>query len=82
MAPRFQVMAERELFAHLLRRATFGPTAQEVDAAEKVGLAATIQRLVRPAKAESVVPPAVGPDPYQALPKEPSRARVSPIWCG
>ncbi len=41
-------MAEREKLAHLLRRATFGPTAEEVDAAERDGLEATIARLVGP----------------------------------
>ncbi|MFF5234758.1 hypothetical protein [Dactylosporangium sp. NPDC000521] len=31
-------MADRTALAHLLRRATFGPTAEEVDAAERAGL--------------------------------------------
>jgi len=42
-------MANREDLAHLLRRATFGPTAEEVDAAERVGPAATIDGLLHPA---------------------------------
>ena len=41
-------MAEREKVAHLLRRATFGPTAEEVDEAEKAGYAATAERLINP----------------------------------
>ncbi len=41
-------MAEREKVAHLLRRATFGPTAEEVDEAEKAGYAATAERLLNP----------------------------------
>jgi uncharacterized protein (DUF1800 family) len=41
-------MGEREKVAHLLRRATFGPTAEEVDAAEKAGYATTVDRLVNP----------------------------------
>jgi Protein of unknown function (DUF1800) len=39
-------MADRAEVAHLLRRATFGPTAEEVDAAERVGLDATVDELV------------------------------------
>ncbi|MFI5906431.1 DUF1800 family protein [Dactylosporangium sp. NPDC051541] len=38
-------MADRERVAHLLRRATFGPTAEEVDAAESRGEAATLDAL-------------------------------------
>ncbi|WP_433083045.1 DUF1800 domain-containing protein [Dactylosporangium sp. CA-052675] len=41
-------MADREKVAHLLRRATFGPTAEEVDAAESKGLAATLDALFGP----------------------------------
>lgn len=41
-------MGEREKVAHLLRRATFGPTAEEVDAAERAGYAATVDRLTNP----------------------------------
>jgi uncharacterized protein (DUF1800 family) len=42
-------MADREKVAHLLRRATFGPTAEEVDAAESRGPAATLDALFSPA---------------------------------
>ncbi|WP_432985229.1 DUF1800 domain-containing protein [Dactylosporangium sp. CA-233914] len=42
-------MADREKVAHLLRRATFGPTAEEVDAAEAKGPAATLDALFSPA---------------------------------
>ncbi|WP_433613268.1 DUF1800 domain-containing protein [Dactylosporangium sp. CA-139114] len=41
-------MADREKVAHLLRRATFGPTAEEVDAAESKGPAATLDALFGP----------------------------------
>jgi uncharacterized protein (DUF1800 family) len=41
-------MGEREKVAHLLRRATFGPTAEEVDAAERAGYSATVDRLTNP----------------------------------
>jgi uncharacterized protein (DUF1800 family) len=42
-------MADREKVAQLLRRATFGPTAEEVDAAESKGPAATLDALFSPA---------------------------------
>ncbi len=45
-------MAEREKVAHLLRRATFGPTAEEVDEAERAGYQATVDRLVNPPGAD------------------------------
>jgi uncharacterized protein (DUF1800 family) len=71
--PSVRLMAERDKFAHLLRRATFGPTAEEVDAAEKAGYAATVEALVSPsgtdAGAQATPPPALGADPYQALTK-------------
>jgi uncharacterized protein (DUF1800 family) len=64
-------MAEREKFAHLLRRATFGPTAEEVDAAEKASYPAAVEALVAPvgadAGAQATPVPALGPDPYLAL---------------
>jgi len=40
-------MADRKAVAHLLRRATFGPTAEEVDAAEKAGYDATLEDLFK-----------------------------------
>ena len=39
-------MADREKVAHLLRRATFGPTAEEVDAAEQSGVEVTLDTLL------------------------------------
>ncbi|RKN43587.1 DUF1800 domain-containing protein, partial [Micromonospora endolithica] len=70
-------MTEREAVAHLLRRATFGPTADEVDAAERVGVAATLDALLTPAtpdRGAAATPlPALGPDPYAALAEKPSR---------
>jgi uncharacterized protein (DUF1800 family) len=66
-------MADRATLAHLLRRATFGPTAEEVDAAERDGLDTTLDRLFSPtgtdAGAAATPPPALGPDPVAALPK-------------
>jgi uncharacterized protein (DUF1800 family) len=41
-------MADREKVAHLLRRATFGPTAEEVDAATSAGPEATLDALLTP----------------------------------
>ncbi|MDG4829038.1 DUF1800 domain-containing protein [Solwaraspora sp. WMMD1047] len=64
-------MADRETVAHLLRRATFGPSAEEVDAAERAGPAATLNRLLRPAGADpgaAATPvPVLGVDPTAAL---------------
>jgi uncharacterized protein (DUF1800 family) len=42
-------MANRAELAHLLRRATFGPRAEEVDGAERVGTDATLAALFTPA---------------------------------
>ncbi|MEU0560701.1 DUF1800 domain-containing protein [Dactylosporangium sp. NPDC006015] len=42
-------MADRKALAHLLRRATFGPTAEEVDAAERAGPSVTLDALISPA---------------------------------
>lgn len=70
-------MAERDKFAHLLRRATFGPTAEEVDAAEKAGYDAAVEALVNPGGtdpgAQATPAPALGPDPYQALTRNSTR---------
>jgi uncharacterized protein (DUF1800 family) len=49
-------MADRARIAHLLRRATFGPTAQEVDAAERAGYDATVRQLVEAAGADPGAP--------------------------
>jgi uncharacterized protein (DUF1800 family) len=66
-------MATRTELAHLLRRATFGPRAQEVDAAERAGYDATLAALL--------AGPATGPamphfdtDPLVDLPKGADRA--------
>jgi uncharacterized protein (DUF1800 family) len=65
-------MADRPLLAHLLRRATFGPTATEVDAAEQVGFDATVSRLLHPTDADAgaaaTPEPRFDADPYAALP--------------
>ena len=64
-------MTTRAHLAHLLRRATFGPRADEVDAAERVGLDATVDTLVHPAGddtgAARTPVPQLGPDPVLAL---------------
>jgi uncharacterized protein (DUF1800 family) len=70
-------MADRARIAHLLRRATFGPTAEEVDAAERAGFAATLDGLLAPAGADrgaaATPAPDLGPDPYAALGPKPAR---------
>ncbi|MGI5213232.1 DUF1800 domain-containing protein [Plantactinospora sp. CA-290183] len=70
-------MADRDAVAHLLRRATFGPTAAEVDAAERSGLPATLDRLLAPTGddrgAAATAPPSLGADPYADLDKGASR---------
>jgi uncharacterized protein (DUF1800 family) len=70
-------MADREQVAALLRRATFGPTAEEVDAAARVGYAATVDRLLSPraadAGARDTPPPEFGTDPAAALTKQSTR---------
>jgi uncharacterized protein (DUF1800 family) len=70
-------MADRATVAHVLRRAAFGPTADEVDAAERVGLAATVDALVAPATpdagAAATPPPQLGADPFHTLGGRPSR---------
>jgi uncharacterized protein (DUF1800 family) len=61
-------VADRSTVTHLLRRATFGPTAVEVDEAQTVGVAATVARLLRPStpdRGAAATPlPRLGPDPY------------------
>ncbi|MEV6969397.1 DUF1800 domain-containing protein [Hamadaea sp. NPDC051192] len=57
-------MEDRKLAAHLLRRATFGPTAAEVDAAAARDYGDVVRELVRPTVAESAAPlPAYAEDP-------------------
>ncbi|MBQ1047520.1 DUF1800 domain-containing protein [Micromonospora sp. C51] len=64
-------MTEREAVTHLLRRATFGPTAEEVDAAEGDGFARTLDRLLAPEgpdRGAAATPvPVLGPDPAAQL---------------
>jgi uncharacterized protein (DUF1800 family) len=66
-------MATRAQLAHLLRRATFGPRAEEVDAAERAGFEATLANLLAPASPNAGAP-ALGTDPLAALPKGADRA--------
>jgi uncharacterized protein (DUF1800 family) len=64
-------MADRALVAHLLRRATFGPTTAEIDAAEQAGFDATLTAVLSPSGADrgaaATPPPQLGADPYGAL---------------
>jgi uncharacterized protein (DUF1800 family) len=64
-------MSDRALVSHLLRRVTFGPTAAEVDAAERAGTAATLDQVFGPADVPEL--PDIGPDPVGALAKGASR---------
>jgi uncharacterized protein (DUF1800 family) len=64
-------MTDRRAVSHLLRRLTFGPTAAEVDAAERAGVEATLARLLRPAAVPAL--PDLGPDPVGALGRGASR---------
>src|SRR5690242_7091890 len=64
-------MATRTELAHLLRRATFGPRADELDAAERAGYDATLSALLAPA--DPVSPPHFDTDPLVDLPKNADR---------
>ena len=68
-------MADRQLVAHLLRRATFGPTAAEVDAAEAAGCRRHPRRAgrARPAPTPLAAAASSARDPYAALPPDPER---------
>ncbi|WP_422771948.1 DUF1800 domain-containing protein [Plantactinospora sp. WMMC1484] len=70
-------MVDRDAVVHLLRRATFGPTAEEVEAAVRAGPAATLDRLLGPVGADSgaaATPlPRLGADPYAGIDKTSSR---------
>ena len=68
-------MGEREKVAHLLRRATFGPTAEEVDQAEKAGYNATVDRLTNSDGPEAATPPAFG-----GLGKDAQIQRLTEWW--
>src|SRR4051812_33253437 len=67
-------MANRNAVTHLLRRATFGPTSAEVDAAERAGPEATLTALLVPtgndAGALASPLPALGPDPYAGITRD------------
>jgi uncharacterized protein (DUF1800 family) len=64
-------MATRAQLAHLLRRATFGPRAEEVDAAERVGFDTTLANLLTPTApdlgAAATPVPRLGADPSTTL---------------
>jgi len=66
-------MADRQLVAHLLRRATFGPTAAEVDTAVAVGVDATVKLLVSPTAPDTLTLPQLGADPSATLPASADR---------
>jgi uncharacterized protein (DUF1800 family) len=70
-------MPDRTALAHLLRRATFGPRVEELDAAEKAGYDATLTALIGPAGPDAgaarTPAPGLGPDPSQQLAKNASR---------
>jgi uncharacterized protein (DUF1800 family) len=66
-------MASRADLAHLLRRAGFGPRSDEVDAAERAGVAATVDALLAPPAPDAGAartPPPNAADPVAALAKE------------
>src|SRR5579885_2100922 len=68
-------MATRAELAHLLRRATFGPKAQEVDDAERVGYDATLAKLLTPTGTPAgPPPPSFDTDPLVDLGKGADRA--------
>jgi uncharacterized protein (DUF1800 family) len=73
------VMAARAQLAHLLRRATFGPTAEELDTAERAGYEATLAGLLAPATpdagagAADTPVPQLGADPIASLPRDADR---------
>lgn len=64
-------MTDRQTVSHLLRRLTFGPTAAEVDAAERAGVDATLTTLLAPAELPDL--PDLGPDPMGGLAQGASR---------
>jgi len=68
-------MATRSDLAHLLRRAGFGPRVEDVDAAEKAGLDATVDALFpgTPDAGAARTPPPATADPVAALPKDAPR---------
>ncbi len=75
-------MATRAQLAHLLRRATFGPRTEEVDAAERAGFDATLDTLLTPpapdAGAARTPPPAVPESTDKAARRD--QVRVATLW--
>jgi uncharacterized protein (DUF1800 family) len=75
-------MATRAQLAHLLRRATFGPRAEDVDAAERAGFDATLDTLLTPpaqdAGAARTPPPAVPESTDKATRRD--QVRVATLW--
>ncbi|MGW4948120.1 DUF1800 domain-containing protein [Actinoplanes sp. NPDC004185] len=72
-------MTERVAVSHLLRRLTFGPTAAEVDAAERAGAGATLNKVLEPI-GRTVEPPDLAPGgtpPKGASREEKQKARQS-----
>jgi uncharacterized protein (DUF1800 family) len=69
-------MADRSALAHLLRRATFGPRAEEVDAAEKAGYQATLDKLFDVSAAD----PGATPPPKPDNTKSGTKNDVAPWW--
>lgn len=70
---------ERDLVAHLLRRAGFGPTPQEIDAATARGLEATVNQLVDyEATPDNFAPP----DPSLIPPKSGAVSGLAEWWLG
>src|SRR5947209_1471668 len=73
--PRVTGMATRAELAHLLRRAGFGPRAQELDDAERAGFDATLAKLLTPAGTPNGPPmPHLDTDPLVDLAKGVDRA--------
>src|SRR5687767_13583601 len=68
-------MADRMVVAHVLRRATFGPTAVEVDRAADRDLADVVSGLIRPAgaDADAAALPSFAEDPFRSLTAQASR---------
>jgi uncharacterized protein (DUF1800 family) len=80
-------MATRAQLAHLLRRATFGPRAEEVDAAERAGFDATLNTLLTPptqdAGAARTPPPPAVPESTDKNTRQQQRrdqVRVATLW--
>jgi uncharacterized protein (DUF1800 family) len=71
-------VTERAQVAHLLRRATFGPTAAEIDAAVARGYDATVTALLAPGD-DQLTLPALGSDPYATLPSHADQASIRQV---